>query len=153
MGNIFNQDFRDFLIALTNNKVEYLLVGGYAVIIYGYPRATGDMDIWVKRTKENYSKIKKAFQEFKMPLFDMTEDRFLNHKEIDVFRFGRKPVAIDIMTKMKNLNFEECYKLAVDYTDTNLVVKVLHLNHLVAAKKIAGRHKDLNDIENLPPLD
>ena len=54
IGNIFNQDFREFLNALNNNKVKYLLVGGYSVILHGYSRTTGDMDIWVDRTKENY---------------------------------------------------------------------------------------------------
>lgn len=149
MGNIFYQDFRDFLQALNNNNVEYLLVGGYAVIFHGYPRTTGDMDVWVNRTKENYQKLLKAFAAFRMPMFDMTEDRFLNHTEIDVFRFGRKPVAIDIMTKMGNLDFEECYPLATKYNDDDLVIKVVHYNHLIAAKKTAGRYKDLNDIENL----
>jgi predicted nucleotidyltransferase len=149
MGNIFNNDFREFLSALNNNNVEYLLVGGYAVILHGYPRATGDMDIWVNRTKENYQKLLAAFAEFRMPIFDMTEERFLNHPEIDVFRFGRKPVAIDIMTKMADLNFEECFPLATEYNDDGLKIKVVHYNNLIQAKKAAGRYKDLNDIEQL----
>ena len=90
MGNIFNQDFRNFLQALNNSNVEYLLVGGYAVILYGYSRTTGDMDIWVNRTSINYKKIVQAFYEFKMPVFDMTEENFLQHTEWDVFRFGKK---------------------------------------------------------------
>lgn len=149
MGNIFNQDFRDFISALNNNHVEYLLVGGYAVVLYGYPRATGDMDIWVNRTQENYQKLRKGFAEFSMPMFDMTEERFLYHKEIDVFRFGRKPIAIDIMTKMGNLDFDQCYPLATTYNDDDLTIRVVHYNHLIAAKKEAGRHKDLGDIEHL----
>ena len=150
MGNIFHQDFRDFLQALNNQQVEYLLVGGYAVIFHGYPRTTGDMDIWVNRTKENYALLLNAFKEFKMPVFDMTEERFLSNESVDVFRFGRKPVAIDIMTKMADLKFEECYPLAQLYNDDGLVIKVVHYNNLIEAKKAAGRHKDLNDIENLP---
>jgi hypothetical protein len=153
MGNIFHQDFRDFLQALNNQQVEYLLVGGYAVIFHGYSRTTGDMDIWVNRTKANYTKLLKAFKEFRMPIFDMTEERFLNHKEIDVFRFGRKPVAIDIMTKMADLNFDDCYQLAQTYNDDGLLINVVHYNNLIEAKKISGRHKDLNDLEHLPPSD
>lgn len=149
MGNIFNQDFREFLHALNNQKVEYLLVGGYAVILHGYPRTTGDMDIWVNRNAANYQRLKNAFAQFCMPMFDMTEERFLHHPEIDVFRFGRKPVAIDIMTKMGDLNFEECYNMAAVFTDDDLTIKVVHYNHLIAAKKAAGRHKDLGDIEYL----
>ena len=79
MGNIFNEDFRDFISALNNNEVEYILVGGYSVILHGYSRTTGDMDIWVKKTKENYLKLLAAFNQFKMPVFDMTEKKFLNN--------------------------------------------------------------------------
>jgi hypothetical protein len=61
MPDYFNDDFRDFLKALNNNNVEYILVGGMAVILHGYVRTTGDMDVWVKRTKENYGKIVRAF--------------------------------------------------------------------------------------------
>ena len=149
MGNIFNQDFRDFLQALNNNDVEYLLVGGYAVILHGYPRTTGDMDIWVNRTTNNYKKLVTAFYEFKMPMFDMTEENFIQHQNWDVFRFGRKPVAIYIMTKMGRLNFEECYLAAQHYDDDGLIIKLIHYNDLIKAKKAAGRFKDLNDLENL----
>ncbi|GAA0526299.1 hypothetical protein LX66_0460 [Chitinophaga japonensis] len=61
MGNIFNDDFRDFIQALNNHNVEYIVVGGYAVILHGYRRPTGDMDIWVNPTRENYEKLVKAF--------------------------------------------------------------------------------------------
>jgi hypothetical protein len=79
MANLFNTDFRDFLSALNKDNVRYLLVGGYSVILHGYARTTGDMDIWVERTKENYQCIKKAFNRFGMPVFDMTEENFLEH--------------------------------------------------------------------------
>jgi hypothetical protein len=79
MGNIFYQDFRDFLQALNNNQVDYILIGGYSVVFHGYSRTTGDMDIWVKRNKNNYDKLVKAFTEFGMSVFDMTEQNFLNH--------------------------------------------------------------------------
>lgn len=73
MGNIFNTDFRDFITALNKNAVKYILVGGYSVILHGYPRTTGDMDIWVERSDENYTKILMAFEDFGMPVFDMTK--------------------------------------------------------------------------------
>ena len=95
MANIFNDDFQDFLKALNEFHVEYILVGGYSVILHGYSRTTGDMDIWVKKTKENYLKIGRAFRRFGMPLFDMTESNFLSNPALDVFTFGRVPVSID----------------------------------------------------------
>jgi hypothetical protein len=85
MGNIFHSDFRDFIQALNNNNVKYLLVGGYAVIFYGHSRTTGDMDIWVDCALENYQLLVKAFHEFRMPVFDMTEERFLQTKNLMFF--------------------------------------------------------------------
>lgn len=72
MANIFTEDFRDFILSFNNNNVEYMLVGGLSVFAHGYGRTTGDMDLWVKKTKENYAKISKAFIDFGMPMFDMT---------------------------------------------------------------------------------
>ena len=149
MSNIFNKDFQDFLKTLNNNDVEYILVGGYAVIIHGYSRTTGDMDIWVNRTETNYIKLKKAFAEFGMSVFDMDKENFLYHPTWDVFRFGRNPVAIDIMVKMSDFNFSECYALAFDYFENDFKIKVINYNHLIEAKQKAGRNKDKNDLEHL----
>ncbi len=112
-----------------------------------------DMDIWVDCTTENYIQISKAFREFGMPLFDMTEDKFLKKELTDVFRFGRKPVAIDIMTKMASLDFNSCYQKKEILEDDGLVLPVVHVNSLIQAKKIAGRNKDLGNLEHLEPKD
>ena len=149
MSNIFNEDFRDFLSALNNNEVRYLLVGGFSVILYGYSRTTGDMDIWVDRTSENYQKLKKAFSEFGMPVFDMTEDNFLFHPNWDVFTVGNPPVAIDVMIRVKGLDFETCFNQSVLFEDDGLKIRTIHKNNLIEAKKVSGRSKDLNDLENL----
>lgn len=149
MGNLFNPDFRDFLKALHLYDVDYLLVGGYAVILHGYERVTADMDIWVRCIPENYKKIVLAFNSFGMPLFDMTLDNFLNIEKWDVFRFGRKPVAIDIMTKVKGLEFDEAFKAGNLVTVDEIKVRLIQYDHLITAKKHAGRSKDIQDLENL----
>jgi predicted nucleotidyltransferase len=149
MGDIFQDDFRDFIQALNNQNVSYILVGGFAVILHGHARVTGDLDIWVERTEDNYMKLLKALSEFHLPVFDMTKENFLFHESWDVFKFGRKPVAIDIMTKVKGLDFKECFEMATNFEDDGLKVKTLHFNHLLEAKKKAGRLKDLDDIEQL----
>ena len=149
MGNIFNTDFRDFLTSLNNNSVRYILVGGYSVILHGYSRTTGDMDLWVERTAENYKRIKQAFNEFGMPVFDMTEENFLEHPVWDVFTFGTPPVAIDLMISMKGFNFSEIYERAIFFKEDGLAIRVIHKNDLIALKKKAGRSKDLDDLENL----
>src|SRR5205085_4767004 len=98
MANLFNDDFIDFLRAFNHQKVEHLLVGGYAVILHGYTRSTADMDIWVKRTSENYLRIKKAFKEFGAPVF--SENDFLGDAK-DVWALGREPSKIEIMSQVK----------------------------------------------------
>ena len=149
MANIFHEDFRDFLNALNKADVRYILVGEYSVVLHGYSRTTGDMDIWMERTSENYKRIIKAFQIFGMPLFDMTESNFLSHPIWDVFTFGTPPVAIDIMVKIEGLNFEDVFQKAVYFEDDDLKIRTINRNDLIAAKKIAGRAKDINDLENL----
>jgi hypothetical protein len=151
MGNIFKEDFRDFIQQLNHHDVRYILVGGYSVILHGYTRTTGDMDIWVERTKENYKKIRQAFFEFGMPVFDMTEDVFLTHPEQDVFTFGRPPSSIDVMVAVKGLDFDECYKNSVFFYEDDLPVRTIHLNNLINAKKASGRPKDMDDLEKLDP--
>lgn len=149
MGNIFNADFRDFIASLNNHGVKYILVGGYSVILHGYSRTTGDMDLWVERSEQNYVNIKNAFEEFGMPVFDMTKENFLHHLIWDVFTFGIPPVAIDLMIKLEGFNFQEVYARAVTFHEDELEIKVIHKNDLIAAKQKAGRSKDLNDLENL----
>jgi hypothetical protein len=149
VGNILNSDFRDFLVALKNNNVEYILVGGYAVILHGYSRTTGDLDIWVNKTKENYNRLVSAFKEFKMPLMGMTEEKFLNQPDVDVFTYGRAPVSIDIMTSVKGLNFQESYQHSVEIEIEKIKIRLIDYRDLIAAKKSSGRFKDLDDLDNL----
>ena len=148
MANIFNEHFRNFIQALNENDVEYVLVGGMAVILHGYVRGTGDMDIWVNKTTDNYKKLVKAFTQFGMPVFDMTEKAFLGN-EFDVWGIGVQPIRIEIMTAVKGLNFEETYKLSQFYDEEGLKIRFIHLNHLIEAKKAAGRFRDLDDIDQL----
>jgi predicted nucleotidyltransferase len=148
MANIFNEHFQDFIQSLNDNGVEYVLVGGMAVILHGYVRGTGDMDVWVNKTGDNYSKLVKAFRQFGMPLFDMTEKAFLGN-EFDVWSIGVQPVKIEIMTAVKGLNFEETYKQSQIYNEDGLAIRFIHLNHLLAAKKASGRFRDLDDIDQL----
>jgi predicted nucleotidyltransferase len=149
MANIFHEDFRDFLNALNEANVRYILVGGYSVVLHGYSRTTGDMDLWVDRSVENYESLLKAFHIFGMPVFDMTKENFLSHPIWDVFTFGSPPVAIDIMVKIDGLIFEDVFEKAVYFEDDDLRIRTINRNDLILAKKNAGRAKDINDIENL----
>ena len=148
-NNLFNQDFRDFLLSLNKTEVKYVLVGGYSVIFHGYHRVTGDLDLFLEPTADNYYKLIKAFANFGLPTNAIQLQDFINPNETDVFTFGRPPVAIDLMIKLANFSFEEVYNLAAFEKIDEIKLKVIHINHLRIAKKISGRHKDLDDLEHL----
>ncbi|MDB4385604.1 hypothetical protein N9023_04585 [Opitutaceae bacterium] len=146
---LFNQDFTDFLKCLHDAEVESMLVGGYAVVLHGYPRTTGDMDVWVRPTPENHKKLIRAFAEFGLPTDVITLDDFLTPDEQDVFTFGRPPVALDILTHVKGLEFDDAFANAESLMFEGSVVRLIHVDDLKQAKRSAGRYKDLNDLENL----
>ena len=148
--SIFNPDFKDFIIFFNKYDVEYMLVGGYAVILRGYSRSTGDMDIWVNKTEENFIKLQGALNAFGLPTAAVPKSQFFS-EDYDVFSFGRPPFAIEILTKLKGIeSFTVANTLASIEKVDDFEVRVIHLKHLLAAKKAAGRSKDINDLENLP---
>ena len=147
--NLFNDDFKDFINALNTFEVEYILIGGYSVILHGYSRTTGDLDIWVNKTEVNYRKMEKAFNLFGIPSDAIGINRFLNHNDYDVFSFGRSPVSIDIVTEIQGVEFEEAYKAIEKIDVQGLEVNLIHINHLKQTKKATGRFKDLDDLQNL----
>lgn len=107
------------------------------------------MEIWVERSFENYKKLEKAFQQFGMPTFDMTQENFLNNQDMDVFTYGTPPVSIDILTELKGLDFSGAFEHSTIHNIENIKIRVLHLDDLIKAKKASGRLKDLDDIEKL----
>lgn len=148
--NIFNLDFQDFIKALNECEVAYILVGGYSVILHGYNRTTGDMDIWVKPSADNYGLLLNAFSRFGMSVFDMDLEKFLATSQYDVFTFGRPPVSIDILTRVNGLSFDAAFTRAEWFEITELLsVRSLRLSDLLDAKKSTGRSKDLDDLEHL----
>jgi len=151
--DIFNPDFKDFINSLNKCQVQYMLVGGYAVILRGYSRSTGDMDIWVNKTEANFKALKNALAEFGLPIAAVPADRFFSN-EFDVFSFGKPPYAIEILTALKGIpSFEAAFNLATIEVVDDVEVRVIHLKHLIKAKEAAGRYKDKNDLENLPSAD
>lgn len=149
MADLFNADFQAFLKSLNSAGVEYVLVGGYSVIYHGYPRTTGDMDIFVKVDRANYIALKSAFESFQLPLFDLTAENFLSNDRIDVFSYGRAPVRIEILKKISGLTFDEVYNEAINAEIDGIPIRIINLHHLISNKRSSKRYKDLDDIENL----
>ena len=141
-------DFREFLKLLNAHQVEYLLIGGYAVAYHGYPRATADMDIWIAVHSQNAERIVAALKEFGFDLPELSPALFL--KEGQMIRMGVPPVRIDIATTISGVSFAEGYAARVVDVLDGVDVNLISLPHLKANKKAAGRHKDLDDLENLP---
>lgn len=141
-------DFKEFLKLLNSQKVEYLLVGGYAVGYHGYPRATVDMDIWVARHILNAEKLVIVVKEFGFNIPELSGELFL--KENQVIRMGFPPLRIEIMTSISGVNFDECYAERVTELIEGVAVNLISLKYLKINKKAIGRHKDLDDLENLP---
>mgnify|MGYP000925052984 FL=1 len=103
-------------------------------------------------TKSNYHKLTQAFEQFQMPLFDMSEDSFLHQSQINVYTFGRPPVCIEILKEISGFTFQEIYNNALNTVFEEIPMKVIHINDLRRNKKISGRAKDLNDLENLSKI-
>ncbi|OIO88423.1 MAG: hypothetical protein AUK03_16230 [Anaerolineae bacterium CG2_30_64_16] len=141
-------DFKDFLKLLNANRVEYLLIGGYAVGYHGYPRATGDMDVWVAVNPENADKIVVALKEFGFAVPELSAELFLRQNQI--VRMGVPPMRIELTTTISGVDFEECYAARVVAELDGVKVNLINLKHLKINKKASGRYKDLNDLENLP---
>ena len=140
-------DFKELLELLNSKKIEYLVIGGYAVAIYGYPRATGDIDIWIAISRDNAHKTVAALKDFGFDIPELKEDLFLE-KERNI-RLGVHPLRVELITSIDGVEFSACYKnkntVAIDDTKINFI----SLNDLKKNKKASGRYKDLDDLEHL----
>jgi predicted nucleotidyltransferase len=143
-----NKDLKEFLKSFNAQKVEYLIVGGIAVAYYGYPRYTGDIDVWVKKSKENAEKIISAVNSFGYAGLDLTIEELT--KDNMVFQFGVEPNRIDVITDADGLIYDEAEKNKKEVLIEDVKIYMISLEDLKKNKKATGRHKDLEDIENLP---
>lgn len=149
MPNLFNLDFLDFLELLDKYNVSYLLVGGYAVILHGYGRSTGDLDLWIHQTPENYYRLKKAYQDFGAPIFSIED---FDSEKFDVWSIGVEPRKIEILTKVSGLQFIETFKNCNWLKLEKCNVPYIDFDDLIKNKTASGRLKDLADIEQLNKL-
>ena len=104
----FPKDFKEFLQLLNSKKVEYLVIGGYAVGYHGYPRATGDMDVWIALNEKNALKIVNALKEFGFDIPELRKEMFL--KEEKIIRMGVPPMRLEIITTIDGVDFRKCFK-------------------------------------------
>lgn len=149
MGNQeLPRDFREFLKLLAEHQVEYLLIGGYAVGYYGYPRTTADMDIWVSLDQANAERLVHVLKAFGMVSNDLSPALFLTPGNI--VRMGVTPVRIEILNEIDGVDFAECARGATEATIGGVPVRLISLDDLRRNKQASGRYKDLDDLEHLP---
>jgi hypothetical protein len=141
-------DFKAFLRLLAEHDVRYLIVGGYAVGYHGYPRATGDMDVWVDATPENAERLVMALREFGFDVPELEPDLFLQPDR--VVRMGHPPLRIELLTSVSGVDFSDCYSAREQDEIDETPVYFIGLEKLKENKRASGRHKDLDDLENLP---
>ena len=144
---MLNQDFKEFIGSLNDNGVRYLVVGGYAVALHGYPRYTKDIDIWVEMTSANGSKILKALTQFGFGSLGVKESDFTVPNQM--LQLGHPPGHIDILTTLPGVEFSECYAARTTVKVDGVPVSFIDLENLRKNKKATGRHQDLADLENL----
>ena len=148
---MLNTNFRDILSALSEAGAEYLVVGAYAMAAHGCPRATGDIDVWVRPTAENASRVWNAVLAFGAPASKMTVEDF-STPDI-VFQIGVAPHRIDILTSISGVQFEDAWSRKISVEMDGLIVPVIGREELLANKRASGRPRDLLDVELLDPSD
>lgn len=134
---MLNEDYREILQILLNKKVKFLVIGAYAMGVYGYPRATGDFDIWVDVSAENSKKIYRSLHEFGVPLSDIEEMTFA--KKGIVFQVGVAPRRIDIITRIDGVSFSEAYKSKENIKIEEITIPFISKDNLIKNKRSTGR--------------
>jgi hypothetical protein len=130
---------------LNLKKVEYLIIGGYAVGYHGYPRPTGDLDIWISNARENAGRTHEALEEFG---FSCRIDLLLQDNQ--VVRMGIPPFRIEVLTTIDGVEFVDCYSERVTADVNGVEVSLISLPRLKENKKASGRSIDVTDLEHLP---
>lgn len=145
-----NPDFKDLFHLLEKERVEYLIVGAYALIYYATPRYTKDVDIWIRPVSENIKNLWTALEKFGAPLIDITPDDFLNPNII--YQIGIEPNRIDILTSIPGLEFDAAWKNKAVSNYAGEEIYILSLDDLIKSKETTDRPQDRMDLKILSEI-
>lgn len=143
----FPTEFLEFLRLLSSHRVEFLVVGGYAVAFHGHPRTTGDLDVWVAASPENAARVRSVLRDF-----GFSEEQVASaplHLSGKVIRMGMPPLRIELLTSVSGLEFTESYARCERHQIKGIDVPIVSRADLIANKSAAGRTQDLADIDAL----
>jgi predicted nucleotidyltransferase len=143
-----NPHYRELLRLLNEFQVEYLIVGGFAVMKYGEPRYTKDLDIWVHNSPQNSVRVVDALAKFGAPLEHdgITAQTFTGAQV--VYQIGIAPVRIDILTEITGVEFAGAWTKRVDSSFFGVPVHFISLDDLMVNKRALGRDSDLKDMKH-----
>lgn len=141
---MLNPDFRDILSCLKKEEVDFIVVGAYALATHGFPRATGDIDIWVRNSPSNARQTFKALMRFGAALSDLSENDLTSPDM--VFQIGVEPCRIDLMTGIDGVEFDQAWMNKVKVRIDDLEIYVLSRADLLVNKLATGRDQDQGDI-------
>jgi hypothetical protein len=150
--DIFLDDHKDFLMLLLKHEVDFMLIGGYAVIYYGYERTTGDMDIWLKPSNENKIRFIEALRSYGINKNHLDAVNEMNFENTQVLHIGERPNKIDFLTKVQGLSYNEADVKKDLLPLKDKFVPVIDYNHLIILKMLAGSPQDKADIDMLQKI-
>jgi hypothetical protein len=141
------REFKEFIALFGAEKVDYLLVGGWALALHGHPRYTGDMEIWIRPTLENVEALIRVLRQFGFKSKNFDPQAFT--KEENIFRFGFPPMQVDIINTIAGVDFAACFenRLIVKAEDTP--INVISLEDFKKNKLSSGRPQDLADAQSV----
>ena len=153
MVNVLYSEHQEVLLQLIRKGVDFILIGGYAVIAHGYERTTGDMDLWIRPDNSNKLLLVEALSELGFEKPDLDVIASSDFTQPFVFSIGEEPLKIDFLTKISGVQYEEANAQKVIVEIDGIQLPVLHLNHLVLSKFVTGRLKDKADIDELQRIE
>jgi predicted nucleotidyltransferase len=152
-SRLLNRDFRDMLSALSDEHAEFLLVGAYALAVHGLPRATGDLDLWIRSSADNAGRVWRALVRFGAPVGDLRQEDLRTPGV--VVQIGVAPRRIDLLTSIDAVEFDDAWAQRTEVELEGVRVPVIGRRELIVNKKAVGRPQDLADVarlENEPPV-
>jgi len=144
---MLNNDYREMLQILSEEGVDYIVVGAYALAAHGYPRATGDIDIWVNPDPANAARVLNSLKRFGSPIYSVAPENFTVKGTI--FQIGVAPRRIDIITAITGVEFEEAWEDRLVAEVDGVKVNILSLDKMIRNKEATGRAKDALDVKIL----
>ena len=141
------KDLKDLLLAFNDQSVKYLVVGGYAFGVHAEPRATKDLDLFIRSDKENSAAVFRALAQYGAPLSGLSPADFMDGT---IFQIGQPPARVDILQQIDGVSFDEAWENRIEgFLDGEVRTMVISKDDLIRNKLASGREQDVLDVKKL----